>query len=130
MILLPWRPYTDPRIAQTNNIYIYIYISLLLPVSLRLEDIGLLPLQRKVVSASLTAPPREDCKAIGGLSPERVGIPELGVAPLVDPDTDLEDELPTPEDSLLFSDSSLEGLRLLGVRPAPPDIADLELEMK
>ena len=96
----------------------------LLPVSLRLEDIGLLPLQRKVVSASLTAPPREDCKAIGGLSPE------LGVAPLVDPDTDLEDELPTPEDSLLFSDSRLDYLTRwrLGVRPAPPDITNLELE--
>ena len=29
--------------------------------------------------------------AIGGASPEGVAIPELGVAPLVDPDTDLED---------------------------------------
>ena len=47
--------------------------------------------------------------AIGGVSPERVAIPELGVAPLVDPDTDLEDELPTPEDSMLLSDSSPEG---------------------
>ena len=37
--------------------------------------------------------------AIGGVSLEMVAIPELGVAPLVDPDTDLEDELPTPEDS-------------------------------
>ena len=26
MILLPWQPYTDPRIAQTNNLYIYVYI--------------------------------------------------------------------------------------------------------
>ena len=66
--------------------------------------------------------------AIGGVSPERVAIPELGVAPLVDPDTDLEDELPTPEDSMLLSDSSPEGVRLPGVCPAPPDLADLELE--
>ena len=69
--------------------------------------------------------------AIGGVSPEGVAIPELGVAPLVDPETDLEDELPTPEDSMLvsiYSDSSPEGVRIPGVRPAPLDIADLELE--
>ena len=77
----------------------------LLPVSLRLEDIGPLPMRQKVVSASLAAPPREDCMAIGGVSPEGVAIPELGVAPLVDPETDLEDELLAPEDSTLVSDS-------------------------
>ena len=87
-------------------------------MSLRLEDIGPLPLRRTVVSASLAAPHREDCKAIGGVSPERVAIPELGVAPLVD-------ELPTPEDFMLFSDSSPEGVCFPGVRVA---IADLELE--
>ena len=90
-----------------------------LPVSLRLEDIGPLPLRRTVVSASLAAPPQEDCMAIGGVSPERVAIPELGVAPLVDPDTDLEDELPTPEDSMLLSDSGTEGVRRPGIRPTP-----------
>ena len=99
----------------------------LLPVSLRLEDIGSSPLRRAVVSASLAAPPREDCMVIGGVSPEGVAIPELGVAPLIDSDTDLEDELPTPEDSMLVSDSSPEGIRLLGVRPTPLDMADLEL---
>ena len=41
----------------------------LLPVSLRLEDIGLLPLRRTVVSASLAVPPQEDFMAIGGVSP-------------------------------------------------------------
>ena len=66
----------------------------LLPVSLQLEDIGPLPLRRTFVSASLAAPPREDCIAIGGVSPERVAIPELGVAPLVDPDTELPDDDP------------------------------------
>ena len=95
----------------------------LLPVSLRLEDIGPLPMRQTVVSASLAAPPQEDCMAIGGVNPEGVAIPGLGVAPLVDPETDLEDELPT-----LFSDSSLEGICLPGARPTPPDIADLELE--
>ena len=67
----------------------------LLPVSLRLKDIGPLPLRRTVVSASLAAPPQEDFMAIGGVSPEKVAIPELCVAPLVDPDTDLKDELGT-----------------------------------
>ena len=98
----------------------------LLPVSLRLEDIGSLPLRHTVVSASLAAPPREDYMVIGGVSPEGVAIPELGVAPLIDSDTDLEDELPTPEDSMLVS--SPEGIRRLGIRPTPLDMADLELE--
>ena len=66
--------------------------------------------------------------AISGVSPEGVAIPELGVASLVDSETDLEDELPTPDDSPFVSDSSLEGVRLPGVRPAPPDVIDLELE--
>ena len=100
----------------------------LLPVSLQLEDIGSLPLRRTVFSASLAAPPQEACLAIGGVSPERVAIPELGVAPLVDSEIDLEDELPTPEYSMLLSESSPERVRLPGVRPASPDIADLELE--
>ena len=98
----------------------------LLPVSLQLEDIGPLTLRRPVVSASLAAPPREDC--ISGVSPEWVAIPELGVAPLVDSETDLEDELPTPNNSLFVSDSSPEGVRLPGGCPAPPDAIDLELE--
>ena len=100
----------------------------LLPVSLRLEDIGPLSLRRTVVSASLAAPPLEDFMAIGGMSPERVAIPELGVVPLVDPDTDLEDELPTPDDSMLLNDYSPEGARLPGVHPTPLDLAYLELE--
>ena len=88
-----------------------------LPVCLRLDDIGLLPLRRTVASVSLDAPPQEDCMAIGGVSPERVAIPELGVAPLVDPGTDLEDELPTPEDSMLLSDSGPEGSVVRGFAP-------------
>ena len=94
----------------------------LLPVPLQLEDIGPLPLRPTVVSASLAAPPREDGMAASGVSPEGVAIPELGVAPLVDSETDMEDELPTPDDS-----PSMRGLSS-GVRPAPPDVIDLELE--
>ena len=52
----------------------------MLPVSLQLVDIGLLPLRPTVVSASLAAPPREEGTAVSGVSPEGVAIPELGVA--------------------------------------------------
>ena len=68
------------------------------------------------------------CASPGGLHGNRWCIPELGVAPLVDPDTDLEDELSTLEDSRSLSDSNLEGVRLPGARPTPLDLADLELE--
>ena len=93
----------------------------MLPVSLRLEDIGSLPLRQ-------TVPPLDDFMAIGGASLEGVANPELGVAPLVDPDTDLEDELPTPEGSMLIGESSPEGVRLPEVSLAPLDLEDLELE--
>ena len=95
-------------------------------MSLQLEDIG--PLRPTVVSDSLAAPPREDGMAVSGVSPEGVAIPELGVAPLADSETDLEDELPTPDDSPSMVDSDPERVCLPGVRPAPLDILDLELE--
>ena len=79
------------------------------PVSLKLRDIGPLLLRRLVASASLAAPPPEDSVVIGGASPERVAIPELGVAPSDDRGTDLEDELPTAVIPMLISDSSPEG---------------------
>ena len=53
----------------------------LLPVLLRLQDIRLSPRTGPVDSASLAAPPTEDSMVIGGANPERVAIPELGVAP-------------------------------------------------
>ena len=104
----------DPSSLQ--GAIVYVCRPPLLPVSLRLEDIWPLPLWRTVVSASLAAPPQEDCIAIGGVSPGTAAIPELGAS------------LPTPEDSMFPSDSSPEGVRLPGVSPTPPDIADLELE--
>ena len=63
-------------------------------VSLQLKGIGLLPLCRTVPSASLAAPPQEDSMDIGGVRPNGLVVPELGVAPLADSDTALEDELP------------------------------------
>ena len=65
---------------------------------------------------------------IGGVSLNGVAIPELGVAPLADSDTALEDELPTPEVSPIFHDSSLEGVRPPGGCSAPQGLVDLELE--
>ena len=65
----------------------------LLPVSLHLEDIGALSLRRTVASASLAAPPQEDFMEIGGVSPEGVAVPELGVIPLMNTDTDLDTQV-------------------------------------
>ena len=100
----------------------------LLPVSLQLKDIGALPLRPTVVSASLAAPPGEDGMAISGVGPEGIVLPELGVAPLVDSGTDLEDELSTPNDSPSTGAPRPEGVGLPRVRPAPPDVIDFELE--
>ena len=54
--------------------------------------------------------------------------PELGVATPRSPDTELEDELPTPNDSPLLQNSSPEGVRRSESRPAPQDLVDIELE--
>ena len=123
---LPILTIQDPLDMQ--GAIVYDCRPLLLPVSLQLEDIGPLPLRPTVVSASLDAPPREDGMAVSGVSPEGVAIPELGIAPLTDPETDLEDELLTPEDSPSMNASGPEGVCLPGVRPAPPHAFDLELE--
>ena len=66
----------------------------LLPVSLQLSDIGPLSGQPTVVSASVAVPPWEDELTISGVGSDVLVVPELGVAPLVDSGTDLEDELP------------------------------------
>ena len=68
-------------------------------MSLQLSYIGPLSGQPTVVSASVAVPPWEDGLPISGVSSDGLVIPELGVAPLVDSGTDLEDELPTPDGS-------------------------------
>ena len=90
-------------------------------MSLQLKDIGPLPLRPTVVSASLAAPPWENGLAISGVGPQGVAIPELGVAPLVDSGTDLEDELSTPDDSPSTGVIWPEEVFL-------PDVLDFELE--
>ena len=112
MFMILWRIIYEPADSLNVNRLDHSH-----PMGLRLQ-----------ASASLAAPPQEDFMAIGGASPEGVAIPELGIAPLIDPDADIEDELPTPEGSMLISDSSPEGIRLPGVSLAPPDLIDLELE--
>ena len=52
-----------------------------------------------VVSANVAVPPWEDGQMIGDVGSDVVPFPELGVAPLVDSGTDLEDELPMPDGS-------------------------------
>ena len=62
------------------------------------------------------------------MGPKGVAIPELGVAPLADTGTELEDEPPTPEDSPGMSASGPEEVCLPVLRPALPDVLDLELQ--
>ena len=93
----------------------------LLPVSLDLSGIGLLSGLPPVASASVGVPPNEHGLSIsGGGDSDVLIISELGVAPLEDSGTDLEDELPTP-DGLLSTDASKP---VLG--PTSPGV-DLEL---
>ena len=94
-------------------------------VSLQPKDIGPLPLQPTVVSASLAAPPWENGLPISGVGPEGVAIPGLSVAPLVDSGTDLDDELSTPDDSPSTGAIRPQEVILPGVRHAPPDVLDL-----
>ena len=71
----------------------------LLPVSLQLCDLGPLSVRRAEVLASVAVPHWEDGQLIGDMGSDVVVFPELGIAPLVDSGTDLEDELPTPDGS-------------------------------
>ena len=100
----------------------------LLPVSLRLKDIGLLPRYRPVALASLAASPPEDPMVIGSASPAGVAVWELGVAPPDDYGTDLEDELPTPEDSMVIGGASPERVAIPELGVAPPDDSETDLE--
>ena len=73
----------------------------LLPVSLDLSGIDPVSGLSTIISASVIVPPRVDGLPIsgGGGGSNALVVPELGVAPLEDSGTDLEDELPTPDGS-------------------------------
>ena len=80
---------------------VYDFSASVAPLSLNRSGIGPLSGLSTVVSASVVVPPREDGLTIisGGGGSDGVVVPELGVAPLEDSGTDLEDELPTPDGS-------------------------------
>ena len=69
----------------------------LLPVSMNISGVDVSVSRASAVSAEAAAFPPEREQSFGG-GGELLSLicPELGVAPLVDPGTDLEDELPTP----------------------------------
>ena len=71
----------------------------LLPVSLQLCDLGPVSVRPTLTSTSVAVHPWEDGPMIGDVVSDVVAFPELGVAPLVNSGTDLEDELPTPDGS-------------------------------
>ena len=119
----------EQDVPDLTGVIVYDCRPPLLPVSLGLKDIGILPRARPIASASLAAPPPEDTMVICGASPERVAIPELGVIQPDDPGMDLEDELlisplPTTVSPLT------EPVEALPVSPSlylgPPDPAQTE----
>ena len=65
---------------------------------------------------------------IGDASPEGVAVRALGVDPPDDPGMDLEDELPTPEDSMVIGGASPERVAVPELGVAPPDDSDTDLE--
>ena len=87
----------DPADAQ--GALVYDCRPPLLPVSLQLGNLGTFARMRPEVSASVAVPPWEEGPSISDLDSDMVVFPELGVAPLIDSVTDLENELPTPDNS-------------------------------
>ena len=75
----------------------------------------------------MVVPPWEDGLTISGVGSDVLVVPELGVAPLVDSETDLEDELPT-SDGFPSTDAVKPGEVVASdVDPAPRGGVDLEL---
>ena len=71
---------------------------LLLPVSMDISGVDVSVIRASAVSAEAAAFPPEREQSFGGGGGDLLSLicPELGVAPLVDPGMDLEDELPMP----------------------------------
>ena len=71
----------------------------LLPVSVDVSGIDMLAVRSAIPPAkSVVVPPKHEQQLGGGVDVLNYIGPEMGVAPLLDPGTDLEDELP----SLMF----------------------------
>ena len=92
---LPVLTLQDP--ADAKGALVYDCRPPLLPVSLQLCNMGPLSARRTEVSASVAVPPWDDGQMICSMWSDEVVFPELGVVPLVDSGTDLEDGLPTPD---------------------------------
>ena len=73
----------------------------LLPVSMDISGVDLSAIRAPAVSAGAGLFPLEREQLFGGGGGDLLGLicPELGVTPLVDPGTDVEDEWPTPATS-------------------------------
>ena len=98
----------------------------LLPVSLQLSGIGPLSGLPTVVSASVAVLPWEDGLTISGVGSDGLVVPELGVAPLEDSGTDLDDELPTLDGSPSTDAVKPGEVVIPKVGPVPREV-DLEL---
>ena len=75
----------------------------------------------------MAVPPWEEGQSIGDMGSDVVVFPELGIAPLIDSGTDLEDELPTPDDSPASVAVHPAEAALPEVCPVPKGRIDLEL---
>ena len=75
----------------------------LLPVSMDISGVDLSAIRAPAVSAGavILPPVNVSCCSVGGGDLLGLICPELGVTPLVDPGTDVEDERPTPVGSPL-----------------------------
>ena len=96
----------------------------LLPVSMDISGVDVSVIWASAVSAEAAAfPPEREQSFGGGGGGDLLSLicPELGVAPLVDPGTDLEDELPTPATSPVTVDH--------GAAPRPTQVElDVDLD--
>ena len=122
---LPILTIQDP--SDVQSAMVYDCRPPLLPVSLQLSDIGPLSVRPTVVSASVAVPPWKDGPTISCVGSDVVAFPELGVAPLVDSGTDLEDELSTPDGSPSTDAVKPGEVVLPEVCPVPRGGIDLEL---
>ena len=97
----------------------------LLPVSMDISGVDVSVIRASAVSAEAAAfPPEREQSFGGGGGGDLLSLicPELGVAPLVDPGMDLEDELPTPAVSPVTVDH--------GTAPRPTQVeVDVDLDL-
>ena len=99
----------------------------LLPVSLQLCDLGSMAGRRPEGSVTVTVPPLVEEQCVEEMDFDGIAFPELGVAPLIASGTDLEDELPTSDDSPVSVGVCSAVAAEPEIRPALQGGIDLEL---